>query len=396
MTVSAPIDASMTFDTFVVGPGNRLAWEAARASAESPGATYNPLFIYSDTGLGKTHLLVAVANRASELQEDIRVVYTPVEQLLREIASDEGRATYQEAEILLVDDLQFIGHHRESHQPLFHVLDHLLMAGRQVVLACDRPPLEMGELDDRLLSRFSGGLVVDIAPPSLETRRAILELRLSALGASLSPDVIDSIAHSAIENVRQLKGALNRVLALQKAEGREIRANEVDKLLSDVVTDPNLPWLSDGKKKGKAGEFAEFLSDVSSAVEQALTSPKWQEDLARAILKWEAEGFLTRRLENLLDEDEDVDAEKIIVEYERDIEQLQTVADEIVRLDPEMSERLPLNDPDRIEELRLVLEDLRRRRLAVDDYFFDSEKVVWVWPVVEERLIESWDDGDQG
>lgn len=397
MTLSVPLDVSMTFESFVVGPGNRLAWEAARTTAESPGAAYNPLFIYSDTGLGKTHLLVAIANRAEQLQEGIEVVYTPLEQLLREVGSDGNkRAPYLDADILLIDDLQFVGHRSESHQTLFHILDHLLMAGRQVVLACDRPPLEMDGLDDRLLSRFSGGLVVDISRPNLATRRAILELRLGALGASLSPDVIDAIAQSAIENVRQLKGALNRVLAAQKAEGRQIHADEVDRLLASVVTDPNLPWLSDGLGERGVGEFAEFLTDVSSAVEDALTSPKWQEDLARAILKWEAEGYLTGRLENLLDEDAQVDSEKIIADYERDVGVLKGLAEEIGRLDPDGSERLPLNDPDRLDELRSVLEDLRRRKLAVDDFFFDSEKVVWVWPTLEERLIETWDDGDQG
>jgi chromosomal replication initiator protein len=241
--VAGAVDPKLTFDSFVVGPENRLAHEAARTAAEAPGEAYNPLFIYSDTGLGKTHLLVAIANRALELEEGVNVVYVPVEKLLRELGTgSETEDAFREAEVLLIDDLQFVGQHLESHEVLFHLLDHLLMAGKQVALACDRPPLELGELDDRLLSRFSGGLVVDISRPNVETRRAILELRLSAIDVRLKPEVVDAVARLAIENVRQLKGALNRVLAAQKAEQREITADEVDRLLADVVGDASMPW----------------------------------------------------------------------------------------------------------------------------------------------------------
>ncbi|UCC74761.1 MAG: ATP-binding protein [Gemmatimonadota bacterium] len=392
--MSGTVDSTLTFDNFVVGPGNRLAWEAARTASESPGSAYNPLFIYSDTGLGKTHLLIALANRAKELQPDLRVVYTPVEQLMRELAgSENSESLYRDADILVIDDLQFLGHHSENHQTLFHLLDHLLMAGKQVALACDRPPLELGELDDRLLSRFSGGLVVDIARPALETRRAILELRLSAIEATLRPEVVDAIARLAIENVRQLKGALNRVLAAQKSEGREIQADEVDRLLADVVADADMPWLAEAAQQSGA-EFEDFLSDVSTAVEEALGSPKWREDIARAILKWEGEGYVTSRLESYLDGDETVDAEQVVAAYERDIATLKSIEEELHRLDAQIPGDLSLRDPDRIEQARQSLDGARRSNLAVDDFFFDSEKVVWDWPAMEERLMEGWGDGN--
>jgi hypothetical protein len=391
----AAVDPGMTFESFVVGPENRLAWEAARTAAESPGTAYNPLFIYSATGLGKTHLLVAMANRAKELDPGQRIIYTPVDDLLHEVAeSEEAESTYRSADILLIDDIQFLPRHRDGDQVLFHVLDHLLMAGKQVALASDRPPLEMDELDDRLLSRFSGGLVVDIGRPVLETRRAILERRLGAIGASLRPEVIDRIARLAIENVRQLKGALNRVLAAQKAESREIEADEVDRLLKNLVSDPDLPWLAEeGRDRG---EFEAFLSDVSTAVEEALGSPKWREDIARAILKWEAEGYVTKRLEDCLDSDEPVDAGKIVAAYERDIASLKTMQEEFQRLGMPAPDALAFRDPDRLDELREMLTSARRTSLAVDDFFLDDEKVVWDWPVPRELLIESWDDGDQG
>jgi hypothetical protein len=393
--MAAAVDPGMTFRSFVVGPENRLAWEAARTAAESPGAAYNPLFIYSATGLGKTHLLVAIANRAQELHPGCRVIYATLDQLLREAAENaDAETVYRGADVLLVDDVQFLSRHGDGHQILFHLLDHLLMAGKQVALASDRPPLEMDELDDRLLSRFSGGLVVDIGPPVLETRRAILELRLAAVGAALRPEVIEKIARLAIENVRQLKGALNRVLAAQKAERREIEADEVDRLLVDVISDPNLPWLAEGAK-GR-GEFEEFLSDVSSAVEEALGSPKWREDIARAILKWEAEGYVTKRLEDYLDRDESVDSEKVVAAYERDITTLQVIEEEFKRLGVPEPNGMAFKDPGRIAELREALENARRTSLAIDDFFLNTEKVVWDWPVPEEQLIEGWDDGDQG
>jgi len=384
----------MTFDSFVVGPENRLAWEAARTAAESPGAAYNPLFMYSDTGLGKTHLLVAIANKARELQTDIIVIYSPLEQLLRELDDADDKAdAYRSADILLIDDLQFLGPRRESHQTIFHLLDSLLMGGKQVALACDRPPLELGELDDRLLSRFSGGLVVDIGRPALETRRAILELRLSAVGARLRPEVVDAIARAAIENVRQLKGALNRVLAAQRAEGREIEADDVDRLLADVVSDPDLPWLAERGERASGGEFEEFLTDVSSAVEEALGAPQWREAVARAILKWEGEGYVTKRLEAFLDSDTVIDADQIVATYERDVATLEGIAAELKKLDADVPEGVSLKDPDNVDRLRALLENTRRLKLDIDDFFFDYEKVVWDWPVIEDRLIEDWDDG---
>ena len=395
--MQATVDPRMTFDSFVVGPANRVAWEAARTSAESPGAAYNPLFIYSDTGLGKTHLLAAIANRARELQEEIRVLYTPVETMLRGDEGEEMEAGLREVEVLLVDDLQFLGNRRENHERLFHVLDHLLLAGRQVVLACDRPPLEMGELDDRLLSRFSGGLVVDIGRPNLETRREILRARLRSLGVELKPDVLDAVARLALENVRQLQGALNRVLATQESQERQIGADEVDRILADVVADPEMPWLSEAEEDGErqaGGEFDEFLDDVSFAVEEALASPKWREVLARAILKWEAEGYSVAYFERLLDADQPVDAEAAVEHYERDVAELRLVVQQLGQLDSTALDGMPAKDPEWLPQLREKLAAVRQSRGGTDEYFRDREKVIWDWPVLEDLLIESWGHGN--
>lgn len=389
-------DTSMTFGSFVVGPENRLAWQASRTAAESPGAAYNPLFIYSDTGLGKTHLLIAIARRAKELQPGMRVIYSPLVQLLRELSfGPEAESYYRSAEVLLIDDLQFIGHHRESHRTLFHLLDNLLLNGRQVVLACDRPPLELGQLDDRLISRFSGGLVVDIGRPVMETRRAILDMRLAVLGGRLRPEVMDAIARATIDNVRQLKGALNRVLAEQRVEEREIEADEVDRLLVDVLGDDELPWLHEDDDVSGL-EFREFLSGVSSIVEAAIGSTQWRENLARAILKWEAEGYMTTRLESYLDADESIDAEVVIAQYERDISALKMIEHELRRLGVDPPEDASLHDPDQVDRLWAFVNSQRHSNHSVDKFFLDGEKVVWNWPVISEEMIEVWSNGHKG
>jgi chromosomal replication initiator protein DnaA len=384
----------MTFKSFVVGAENRLAWQAARTAAETPGSAYNPLFIYSATGLGKTHLLTAITNRLKELRASVSAIYTPLEDLLSELGNPaEAEIDYRTADALLVDDLQFVVEHVEGQRILFHLIDQLLRTGKQVVLACDRPPLELDELDDRLLSRFSGGLVVDIARPNLETRRTIIERRLAVIDEELRPEVIDAIARMAIENVRQLNGALNRILATQKTETRDVEADEVDRLLVDVVAEADPPWLSD---EMQPGEFQEFVSRVSSAVENVLGSPKWREDLARAILKWEGEGYVTKRLETFLDRDEAVDPEQVISAYERDIGRLKVYERELLHLDVACPDEMALRDPDRIDEVRELVQGARRETVPVDDFFFDSEKVVWTWPTIEEQLIEGWENGNQG
>ena len=204
--------------------------------------------------------------------------------------------------------------------------------------------------------------------------------------------MVDAIAQRAIENVRQLKGALNRILAAQKAEGREGQADEVDRLLADVVSDADAPWLAEAAQRPKA-EFSAFLTDVSSAVEEALGSPKWREDLARAILRWGGEGYVTSRLDSYLEVNETVDAEQVIAAYERDIATLKSIEEELSRLAVEVPGDLSLRDPGRIEEAQGLLDNARRSNLAIDDFFLDREKVVWDWPVIEDQLMEGWSDG---
>ena len=179
-----------------------------------------------------------------------------------------------------------------------------------------------------------------------------------------------------------------------KEPGSEhVKLGGVDRLLADVVTDPQMPWLSEGSAGDTEREFSNFLDDVSVAVEEALTSPKWREDLARAILKWEADGYSTTRLERHLDAEGSVDAQKIIRLYEKDIAELKSIAAQLQGSDPAALGGMPITDPEQLPRLRDILASVRRQSAAEDDFFRDREKVVWDWPVIEDRLIESWDDG---
>jgi chromosomal replication initiator protein len=214
-----PLNSNHTFDSFVVGSHNRLAHAAAMAVAEKPGQSFNPLFIYGGVGLGKTHLLHAIGNRAVEL--GMVVLYCSSEQFTNELigairsqTTEQFRNKYREVDILLIDDIQFIGGKESTQEEFFHTFNHLHAAGRQVVLSSDRPPKALATLEERLRSRFEGGLQTDISQPDFETRVAILQAKAARLGMAIDPGVLMLVAERVDSNIRELEGALNR-LALQ-------------------------------------------------------------------------------------------------------------------------------------------------------------------------------------
>ena len=219
------IDTRFTFDAFVVGPANRLAAAAAKRSAESPGESYNPLFVYSASGLGKSHILGAISHHVGKVHPDLAVVYLTLETYLEELAQsleagqkDALRDRYRELDILLLDDVQFLAGQTEAQEMLLSTLDALSGAGKQAVLASDRPPAEIDRLDARLLSRFEGGLLVDIGTPEYETRVAIIRKRADERKTTLEQGIAEAIAKVPYQNVRELGGALNRVIAIQDLE----------------------------------------------------------------------------------------------------------------------------------------------------------------------------------
>ena len=230
-----------TFETFVVGKSNQLTHAAAQAVAESPATTYNPLFIYGGVGLGKTHIMQAIGNYLVK-RNNKRVVYVSSEQFTNELiyAIQHGetlrfREKYRGIDLLCIDDIQFLAGKEGTQEEFFHTFNTLYDAQKQIVVTSDRPPKEIPTLEDRLVSRFEWGLVTDIQPPDLETRIAILNKKAERDAIHIPPEVTHFIANNITTNIRELEGALIRLLALSSLTNREINMILVQEVLGDIA-----------------------------------------------------------------------------------------------------------------------------------------------------------------
>ena len=229
-----------TFESFVVGPSNRLAFSAAQAVAETPGVSYNPLFLYSGAGLGKTHLLQAVGRTCA--LRGMSVLYVTSEQFTNEFISairtrttEEFRKRYRSVQMLLVDDVQFLSGKEQTHEGFFHTFNDLHNSGNQVVVSSDRPPRELPLMEERLRSRFEWGLIADIQPPDLETRMAILASKADEMHVGLDDAVIELIAKRIQRNVRELEGSLNRMVAYAQLMNVDITLDTTERILNEVT-----------------------------------------------------------------------------------------------------------------------------------------------------------------
>ena len=237
---------AFTFETYVVGPSNKLAYAAAHAVSERPGVNYNPLFIYGDSGLGKTHLLYAIAHGLKKNHPDAKIVYIKGDDFTNELVASiregknaEFREKYRQATLLLVDDVQFIAGKEQTQEEFFHTFNSLYEAGKQIVLTSDRPPREMTKLEDRLRTRFEWGLMVDVTPPDYETRLAIVKNKSAMLGVKLSDPVTDLIAENVTANVRQIEGTLNKILAYYDLMGSDMSQEDILRAIRDMIKKNN-------------------------------------------------------------------------------------------------------------------------------------------------------------
>ncbi|MDN7228560.1 chromosomal replication initiator protein DnaA [Planococcus liqunii] len=236
------LNPKYTFDTFVIGSGNRFAHAASLAVAEAPAKAYNPLFIYGGVGLGKTHLMHAIGHYVLEHNPNAKVVYLSSEKFTNEFINSirdnqtvDFRNKYRSVDILLIDDIQFLAGKEQTQEEFFHTFNTLHEESKQIIISSDRPPKEIPTLEDRLRSRFEWGLITDITPPDLETRIAILRKKAKADGLDIPNDVMTYIANSIDSNIRELEGALIRVVAYSSLINRDMSAELAAEALKDIM-----------------------------------------------------------------------------------------------------------------------------------------------------------------
>lgn len=242
-----PEMAGYTFDRFIVGNSNKFAHAAAIAVAENPGKKFNPLFIYGSSGLGKTHLLMSIGHYIHENQPAMQLAYVKGDEFTNQLisaiktgATDEFHEKYRHVDLFLVDDIQFIAGKQATQEEFFHTFNNIYESGHQIVITSDRPPLDMALLDDRLRTRFEGGLMADIQPPDMETRMAITRNKASQLGLILSDEAIEYIAENITANIRQIEGVIKRLTAYREILDDTITIDSVKRAIKDVTRIGNI------------------------------------------------------------------------------------------------------------------------------------------------------------
>ncbi|HEU4648924.1 MAG TPA: DnaA/Hda family protein, partial [Gemmatimonadales bacterium] len=406
------------FETLVVGAANRLAVTAAKAVAESPGAVYNPLFVYARPGLGKTHILTALGHAAQAINPGLTIEYLTLDSFIEAyhaaIASGQGdayRRRFLEVDLLLVDDVQFLTGQRETQAELLRIIDAMQTASRQIVLTSDRPPSEIEALDERLIRRFAGGLVIDIAAPDYETRVAILRRRAEERKTKFDTGVLEAVARLEIDNVRELIGALHKLVAHQAvsdmpltpararavlgappeapahsaAPANAVSANAaplsvpaagpvpaaaVTLEVAAAASSPTAPSAAASSPAvpspaappgsataAPADEFGDFLSDIAATVTEQIEA--WRAKVAAAMLRWEGEGYQVRRLGALLETELDRDPEEALREFESAVRRLEAVRAEAEQLAPELAGSAAFRNPDDIAAAEALLERAR-------------------------------------
>ena len=349
-------DGRFRFDNFVVGSANRLAVAAARAVADAPGTAYNPLFIYSGAGLGKTHLMGAVGYHARQRQPRLRVEYLSLDELVEQLHAaistgqvEPFRHRYHEVELMLLDDVQFLTGHRETQTELLRLFNVLQGSGRQIVMTSDRPPSDIPDVDERLVTRLSGGLIVDIGPPEYETRVAILRAKCEERKVAFAPGILEELARVEFANVRELQGALNRLVAQQQVS--VVGMEDVQAVVGDRVM-ASRPVMRPTPSAGM--EFSSFLSDI--AVSVAKVVEPWKQQLAEAITHYGAEGFRVAVLERALQLPHDPGVDRLLETFASAVDHLRELEAKVSAIDTHAGGHEAFRDPERVPEAEGLLE----------------------------------------
>jgi chromosomal replication initiator protein len=269
------LNSKYTFETFVIGSSNRFAHAAAVAVAEAPAKAYNPLFIYGDSGLGKTHLLHAIGHYAQTLYSGLKVRYVSSEEftndfinMIRDGKQDGFRRRYRDVDVLLVDDIQFLENKEGTQEEFFHTFNTLYTAQKPIILSSDSPPRSIAGLEERLRSRFEWGLIADLSPPELETKIVILRRKAEARGQTLPDDVALFLAQQVRSNVRELEGLLNRVLAFSQLTGRPLSLELAKETLRDILPEADRRVSSTDVIKFVARHYGLKVSEIKSKSNQ--------------------------------------------------------------------------------------------------------------------------------
>jgi len=268
-----------SFETFVIGESNRLAHAAAQAVAKNPGITYNPLFIYGGVGLGKTHLMHAIGNEIKRRDKKKNIVYTTCEKFTNEFISmvrkgkaEQFKNNYRNADALLIDDIQFLAGKSGTQEEFFHTFNELHGKSKQIVMTSDRPPKAVPALEARLVSRFEWGMLADINPPDLETRIAILQTKANEKNATLSEEIINFIAKNIQNNIRELEGALNRIMAYAELNNAQPSLDDVKRVLGESSP-------SDRRKNITTKEILKKIADFYDITTEQILGPKRNKEL---------------------------------------------------------------------------------------------------------------------
>lgn len=269
------INPSLTFDNFIVGSSNKLAHAASyRVATADLGSVYNPLFIYGHSGLGKTHLMMAIQNEISQRGKDVKIVYTTSENFLNEFincmrtqSNIAFREKYRNADALFIDDIQFFATKKETQEEFFHTFNDLINTNKQIVITSDRPPKEIEGLNERIRTRFESGLIADIQPPDLETRTAIIIQKAEENNLRLTQQMVSFIAEKIKDNIRQIEGTIHKITAMQTLYGIEPTMGSIQQIIHDIETD-NRPVSV------IVDEIIESVADLYDVKKSDMTSEK--------------------------------------------------------------------------------------------------------------------------